>query len=63
MQAADRGRGRKREREKERERILSRLHTQHRSPRPGDHDLSLNQESGAQPTEPPRCPKLDKNFK
>ena len=25
-------------------------------PGPRNHDLSLNQESDAQPTEPPRCP-------
>ena len=30
--------------------------TQGLIPQPWDHDLSQNQESGAQPTEPPRCP-------
>ena len=30
---------------------------------PWDRDLSRNQELDAQPTEPPRCPKLKRNFK
>ena len=44
------------------ERILSRLHALHRalhrarSHEPWDHDLSRNQESDDQPTEPPRWP-------
>ena len=39
------------ERERERERIPK----WGLIPRPWDHDLNLNQESGAQPTKPPRC--------
>ena len=56
-----------RERERrgaKREGILSSLHTQRGArmwgsiPQPWDHDLSRNQESDAQPTEPPRRPVL-----
>ena len=48
--------------EEERERIPSRLCTVSVEPEvgvdptPWNHDLSANEESDAQPTEPPRCP-------
>ena len=63
--ACEQGRQRERERERERGNLKQAAHlvwslTQGSIPQPWDHDLSPNQESGAQPTEPPRCPYLQR---
>ena len=54
-QVEERGRGRERKNHKQTPRSAWSL-VQGSIPQPCDHDLSQNQESDTQPTEPPRCP-------